>query len=309
MAWFSNQEELRQFLGRNPRMQTVAKTFWRRGKKIGLGVSKTSLQRTMTRQERRLRKSLGIGTSMEKTLLDSKSFWLLWNVTRNVVSPTSGHGWTVLDVGASNGWYSKILQRYIPQADFKLFEPLSEYSEQLSALCDKCSNFDYLPMALGSHTGLGILNYSRGFDGLSSMFDRNPQYEYFAGTFDAAGVERREVFVNTLDNYLSESQHDGPVFLKLDCQGAEFDILRGAQKALSSRIVVVHAELLLIDKYQMGSSFTEVFAFMEDCGFVIFDINPTYKELDGMPDFFGFQGQLTEAEVIFVRSDYAPVRH
>ena len=217
----------------------------------------------------------------------------------------------VIDAGASNGWYSKVLQKLIPEADFKLFEPRSEHNCVLRTLASADKHVEFVPAALGSYTGPGSINFCRGFDGLSSMFDRNPSYEYFAGAFDTSGVERRTIDVKKLDDYLAESgigAEKGKVFLKLDCQGAEFEILRGAEQSLSQSIAVVHTELQLIDKYEMGSSYIDVLNLMERHGFVVFDINPTYKESGGMPDLYGFQGQLTEAEFVFVRSDFAPVR-
>ena len=311
MEFASAQDRVERLLDGHPKALRAAKFLKRRGSAVAQALTATSLQQTMTRQERRLRRQLGIDVNMERTLLDSKSFWLLWNVTHNVVTPASGAGWVVIDAGASNGWYSKVLRKFIPQADFKLLEPLSEYDEVLRSLASADQHVEFVPAALGSYSGSGSINCCRGFDGLSSMFDRNLNYEYFAGAFDISGVERRTIDVMKLDDYLAESRisdEKGKVFLKLDCQGAEFEILKGAERSLSESIAVVHAELQLIDKYETGSSYTDVLNLMERHGFVIFDINPTYKESGGMPDLYGFQGQLTEAEFVFVRSDLAPVR-
>ncbi len=84
--------------------------------------------------------------------------------------------------------------------------------------------------------------------------------------------------------------------------------MQGADLSLNKQIGVIHAELQLINKYKSGSSYMDVLELMSDKGFVIFDVNPTYKEINGAPDYFGFQGQLTEAEFVFVRSDLAPCK-
>jgi hypothetical protein len=58
----------------HPHLLDFAESGWRRSRELTVGFGQTSQQGTMTRQERILRRKLGISTSMRKTLLDSKSF-------------------------------------------------------------------------------------------------------------------------------------------------------------------------------------------------------------------------------------------
>ncbi len=122
----------------------------------------------------------------------------------------------MIDAGASNGWYSRLAQRFMPEAEFFLFEPLVEYAEVLESLAKENPKMSYLPTALGSSTHRGSMNYFRGFDGLSSVYERNPGYTFFSGAFDSTGTEQREIDVVSLDDFLAGGQLTNLIFLKMD---------------------------------------------------------------------------------------------
>jgi hypothetical protein len=83
-----------------------------------------------------------------------------------------------------------------------------------------------------------------------------------------------------------------PLFLKLDVQGAELDILKGGGKALSL------AELIQLEvpfaSYNEGApTAAEVVAFMDSRGFVLFDV----------VGFVRYRDDLLQADFLFVREE------
>jgi hypothetical protein len=76
--------------------------------------------------------------------------------------------------------------------------------------------------------------------------------------------------MDTLDNITAETSLRSPLLLKLDVQGFELEVLKGASQTLAlSEIVIMEASLL---PYNDGSPlFAEVIAFMNKEGFVAFD--------------------------------------
>jgi FkbM family methyltransferase len=87
---------------------------------------------------------------------------------------------------------------------------------------------------------------------------------------------------------------DGPALIKLDVQGYEIEVLKGATRALES------AELVLLEtsvlQYNKGSPLViEVLTFMGTLGFEVFDLVETHQS----------HGQLIQLDFTFVRKSSA----
>lgn len=87
----------------------------------------------------------------------------------------------------------------------------------------------------------------------------------------------------TLDSLVREDGRlNGPMLLKLDVQGAEISVLQGSTETLK-RTEVIQLEIALL-KYNEGAPlFADVVYFMNQKGFVMFDIlefiRPNGKDL------------------------------
>ena len=85
---------------------------------------------------------------------------------------------------------------------------------------------------------------------------------------------------STLDDVTAHL--DGPIFLKLDVQGAEVEVLDGGSKTLD-RSDLVQLEVALLPYNEGGATFLQVINYMDQRGFVPFDvagmIRPTGAEL------------------------------
>lgn len=85
-----------------------------------------------------------------------------------------------------------------------------------------------------------------------------------------------------------------PLFLKLDVQGYELEVLKGAAETLASAEVVLMEVALL--PYNVGAPLmTEVIAFMKERGFVPFDICGQLRRIS--------DHALFQIDMIFVRSE------
>jgi FkbM family methyltransferase len=86
----------------------------------------------------------------------------------------------------------------------------------------------------------------------------------------SSGVTReREVEVDTLDHMLVDVE--GRHFLKIDTEGHEFEVLKGATETLH-RSAAVMMEISITERYVDGYVFSEVITLMRDRGFEIYDI-------------------------------------
>lgn len=167
-----------------------------------------------------------------------KTAWKFAEIERNFFHRMSTCGWNVssiVDVGASDGAWSRTLAEVFPHARFDLFEPLAEHnSEYASALRDlqlQLPSLHVHPVALGNHAGTQDFwrqQYAAG----SSLLTRS-----------APSAEVIQVSVVRLDEYRAQHNIVQPQLVKIDVQGGELLVLEGACDT------VRHADALHIETW------------------------------------------------------------
>jgi len=81
-------------------------------------------------------------------------------------------------------------------------------------------------------------------------------------------------------------------FLKIDTQGFESEVLKGAERSLES-LVGVEIELSLVPLYEGQDLYRHFLDFFESRGFVLWDICPVFRN--------GRTGRLLQVDAVFVR--------
>lgn len=154
---------------------------------------------------------------------------------------------TVLDVGASDGRWSKECMEYFSDARYVLFEPQPVHSVALDTFARSCKQtVTPVKKAVGSSNGRIQFDISDPFGGGLSTGQSN---------------NTAEVDLTTLDSCLSKLQPDDPFLLKLDTHGFEKGILEGAEKILKK------CEVLVIEAYNYRIT-DEALLFWELCAFL-----------------------------------------
>src|SRR5262249_44608081 len=125
--------------------------------------------------------------------------------------------YTVVDVGAAYGSFTRECAAIFPDARYLMIEPLTEYRSSLSELVQSLPGVRYVCAAASSRSGELAINIHP--DLVGSSFLR----EVETGT-DVNGIPRSVPAV-TLDQLIKETQCHGPFLLKVDVQGAELDVL------------------------------------------------------------------------------------
>jgi FkbM family methyltransferase len=193
--------------------------------------------------------------------LVSKSYFRDWPSFFAYVKSRGMYPKIVIDVGVATDTMQ--IYKAFPKAKLLLVEPLVEFKESLEQLKTQFDG-DYILAAAGASSGTMEMMVSKELGG-SSFF--KPQ-EMEAGYVD---MVPRTVPVVTLDELWEERKYDGSAILKVDVQGAELEVLKGAKNVLKHCELVI-LETMLVDQYIGAPVFHDYIVFMKARGFVLFDV-------------------------------------
>ncbi len=201
------------------------------------------------------------------------------------------HPVVVLDVGANTGQYGRTLRGIGYEGLIVSFEPLAAAHKELTVAAGGDGNWLVAPRAaLGSAKGSIEINVS-GNSVSSSVLPMNEAHLSVAPK--SRYVATQTVALERLDDLLpSIFSGPGPVFLKLDAQGYEEEVLKGATGILS-RVVAIQMEISLIPLYEGAPSLVHLLSAMRDLGFELFQVVPGFRDVT--------TGQLLQLDGIFVR--------
>jgi FkbM family methyltransferase len=172
---------------------------------------------------------------------------------RILTSPIGGNP-IFVDCGANIGWFSVIAAAL--GASVIAIEPMPANARLLHVNVGENGLNDFVEVhevALGSTEGAGQLRLS---------LDNQGDHRFVPSNVAVTRTEREEISVQmtTLDAILHGRI---PALLKLDTQGSEVSILRGAHDALSDRSAVIVLEFWPYGLQQCGSSGTELCDILE----------------------------------------------
>jgi len=175
-----------------------------------------------------------------------------------------------IDVGARGGVHPLVE----PLADITAvlaFEPDLDECNRLSELETPFAHFEIEPIAIstGQKASLHILKRQIN----NSLLTPNLEFanRYSVDGFKLESVQ--QVDTQSLDRAIIEYKFDKIPFgelLKLDVQGAELDILKGATKVLRERTVAAVIEVEFCELYINQPQFSEVDQFMRSQGFLFY---------------------------------------
>lgn len=192
-----------------------------------------------------------------------------------------------VDVGARGS--SLDLKQLAPIVKYYGFEPDSvEYERLVKSSADAdYASVEYDNHALHSRSGKGTLFVTES-PTFSSLLEPNlevvEQFPYWHATGEEIGSymhikDRVSVPITTL-NAVAKNQFnlEHIDYLKLDTQGNELDILKGADQLLDKcQISVIRCEVWLQSFYQNQGLFSDIDALLRRKGFMFLDIHPVNK--------------------------------
>lgn len=190
----------------------------------------------------------------------------------------------IFDVGAYEGEFAQTSREIWGTSHIVCFEPLEEKATKLRAEADQ--NMSVYNVLLGPEEQEAVPLHRA--ESASSVLDEHE------ASHPTSEHEMRTIDSIVADDFGSQSLD----LIKLDVQGFELEVLRGAEEALSS-VGAVLAEVNLIDIHEGAPLLAEVVGWLEERDFVAFDICGLHRR--------PLDEALWQADLIFVPRD-SPLR-
>ena len=176
------------------------------------------------------------------------------------------------DVGSNLGQTILEFKELFNDSIVYAFEPAVSTFEKLSLnVLDKYENLYLNNCALGSHIGNIVFNENSNSEMSSFLIKGN------AGWGDI--INKYDVKVDTIDNYCNLNSIDKIDCLKIDSQGFELEILKGAMNMIvSNKIGLVYFEVTFSEIYLNLPSFGDLFNFLQNNDFKLVSIYKMHRE-------------------------------
>ena len=208
---------------------------------------------------------------------------------------------TVVDVGASGGPHKRWKQcsEYLHLIGF---EPDEGAFKELQAGKAVPGVRTYINAALLDASKEAEFYITRS-QGCSSFLAPNTEFlKDFPEPQRYDVLSSNKVKVTTLDLALTEAKVQNPDFIKLDTQGTELFILKGASDILSRSVFGIEVEVEFAEIYQGQPLFPEVDNLLRGYGFTLFDLKVLHWKRELGSKVGGRRGQVIFGDALYFRS-------
>jgi FkbM family methyltransferase len=208
----------------------------------------------------------------------------LWHFERIAYERLRDRGFCptiILDIGACSGEWTRLIKTVFPSASVLMIEARDEARPELETVAADYSNVRAVIALLGERqiAHIGFHSHTSG----SSVYRER-------SNVDATLLD---LPMTTLDAIAGSVE--GPLFIKLDVQGSELAILRGASNTLE-KAEVVQIEMPVLEYNEGAPQFHEVAEFMAANNFAPYDVAGFSRP---------FGDFLAQVDLIFTRANSA----
>lgn len=169
---------------------------------------------------------------------------------------------TVLDVGANKGQFSLLVRGLLPDARIFAFEPLQSEADTFSKNFTSDIGCTLFRCALSDNAGFAQFHVADRADSSSLLSLAEGQRSAY-GVHETGTVQ---VEVRRLDEVIQQHMLGGRVLLKIDVQGAEDLVVRGATGILPA-IQYVYLEASFVELYAGQKLAGDMVVFMDELGY------------------------------------------
>ena len=183
---------------------------------------------------------------------------------------------TILDIGANEGQFGVILRDIGYKGKIISFEPLTHARKELHRISQNDPLWEIAPqVAIGDEDGEIEINIAGNSESssvlnmLDSHLEAAPSSKY---------IGKEKVLLRKLDTLVPDYiKPDSVVFLKIDTQGYEEQVMEGAH-ALMKNIVGLQLEISLVPLYESHSLLEGMLQNLKEKGFELWGISTVFSD-------------------------------
>jgi len=196
---------------------------------------------------------------------------------------------TIIDIGANKGQFSLVGRYVFPNANIYSFEPLKKPAKKFNKLFESDKKAAFFHSAIGPIEEKVKMHVSNREDSSSILSIGNKQSSIFPGTEES---HTDEIKVAPLNYFLSKKDLIKPVFVKIDVQGYELEVLKGSEDLLEF-IDHIYVECSFVELYEGQALADEVIAYLVNYSFRLKGVYNTFYDKNGIA---------IQADFLFARS-------
>jgi FkbM family methyltransferase len=191
----------------------------------------------------------------------------------------------IMDIGANHGTWTREVLTHFPDAYYTLLEPQHWLKKSFQDILNANAKVQFYPVGAGEREG--------SFQFTILDRDDSCSFRYTPEEAKAAGFEQIEIPVVTLNGFLAESKLPIPDIIKIDAEGLDIEVLKGASNFFGKTEIFM-VEVAVFNK-SFDNSFLKMINFMNEKGYRLFEITDINRP---------FQLQvLWLAELVFVKKN------
>ena len=198
-----------------------------------------------------------------------------------------------LDVGANEGVTARRIIELFPRALVHAFEPSPAVFPALERAAAELPGVRAHPCAVGDREGTTDFHLTSDHWCSSVLPPSELGKRYYGAWLD---VKRTiAVPIVRLDDWAAHSGIARVDLLKVDTQGYDLHVLRGAARLLDTSIRAVNCEFQFASEYEGCSTFAQIDSFMREHGFQMYQLHEVWNK--------GNEEQTSCGDALWLRSD------
>ncbi len=200
----------------------------------------------------------------------------------------------IYDVGANVGTWTLLSKALFPQAQVHAFEPLPMHTEKFRRSTGELIGVHVHEIGLGPQTARTVMKVT-DFSDASSLLALTAQGKK---QWRLEQVAEIPIQIERMDDWVSTHHLPSPDLIKLDVQGFELEVLRGAEQTLAGTKAVL-LEASFQNLYEGQCRFDELVSWLAQAGFF----------LRALSHGTALGRSLIQTDVLFVRAEQARAAH
>jgi FkbM family methyltransferase len=204
---------------------------------------------------------------------------------------------SIIDVGANEGQFVLRLLKNNFKGNVISFEPITDAYTKLLINAER--NKKKISWAVFEKCGLGSKDFFQDIfisqhSESSSILKILPKHTYLKPLSKTISIEK--IKIKKLDSFYDDIKKlDKNIFLKIDTQGYELEVLKGAEKTLKL-ITALIVEVSLVQLYEDQPPWLDIVNFLKERNFIVWSVDRVMGDIS--------TGETYQLDVTFVNQSY-----